>query len=393
MVAACPFPHPRGTPIRILRMAEALAERGHEIHVVTYHLGAGDANAAFCIHRTRELSSYRHVAPGPTYKKLLLLDPLLTAKLVEVIGRFSIDVVHAHHYEGLLVSAGARLFARPPGRLKARLPVVYDAHTLLSSELSFYGLGLPAAVKDAIGRRLDRWLPRRADHVISVTNAIRTSLVVDGVVPSDVVTVIPNGVECERFAAGAVARAGSRNGARKVLFTGNLASYQGINSLLEAFAEVVRTRNDVRLTIAADSPFAPYEDRARELGVRHAIDVVPAPAFECLPTLLASADVAVNPRGQCAGMPVKLLNYMAASRPVVSFVGSAPGLEHRRTGWLVENGDIAAFARGIVTLLDDHQLAADLGRGARRYVEAHHGWPAAAKQIDEVYRKVLGAAP
>ncbi|CAN5167478.1 hypothetical protein BH20GEM2_BH20GEM2_04590 [soil metagenome] len=35
MVAACPLPAPRGTPIRILRLAEALALRGHEVHLVT----------------------------------------------------------------------------------------------------------------------------------------------------------------------------------------------------------------------------------------------------------------------------------------------------------------------------------------------------------------------
>ena len=52
MVAACPFPYARGTPIRILRMAEALAQIGHEVHVVTYHLGAGPASAALRIHRT-----------------------------------------------------------------------------------------------------------------------------------------------------------------------------------------------------------------------------------------------------------------------------------------------------------------------------------------------------
>jgi len=39
MIAACPFPWPRGTPIRIHRIAEAVARRGHAVHVVTYHLG------------------------------------------------------------------------------------------------------------------------------------------------------------------------------------------------------------------------------------------------------------------------------------------------------------------------------------------------------------------
>ncbi len=35
MVAACPYPARRGTPIRIHRLAEAMAARGHRVHVVT----------------------------------------------------------------------------------------------------------------------------------------------------------------------------------------------------------------------------------------------------------------------------------------------------------------------------------------------------------------------
>ena len=51
MVAACPFPAPRGTPIRALRLAEALAARGHRVHVVTYHYGQGEVhpNVSPCI--------------------------------------------------------------------------------------------------------------------------------------------------------------------------------------------------------------------------------------------------------------------------------------------------------------------------------------------------------
>ena len=41
VVAACPFPAPRGTPIRILRLSEALAARGHRVHVVAYDAGQG----------------------------------------------------------------------------------------------------------------------------------------------------------------------------------------------------------------------------------------------------------------------------------------------------------------------------------------------------------------
>ena len=65
IVAACPFPLPRGTPVRILRMAEALAEPGHEVHVVSYHLGSGPVHPALQVHRTRNLSLSQEPSPRP----------------------------------------------------------------------------------------------------------------------------------------------------------------------------------------------------------------------------------------------------------------------------------------------------------------------------------------
>ena len=178
-----------------------------------------------------------------------------------------------------------------------------------------------------------------------------------------------------------------------MLFTGNLARYQGIELLLQAFAQVIRLKPDVRLVIAANDSFEPYEPLARELGVRASIDLLPAPEFDRLPTILAGADVMVNPRTECDGLPVKLLNYMAASKPVVSFAAAAPGVEHRRTGWLVADADATAFAEGILTLLDDPELADELGRGARRYVEANCRWPAIAERVQAVYETTARSCP
>ena len=180
---------------------------------------------------------------------------------------------------------------------------------------------------------------------------------------------------------------------REVLFTGNLARYQGIELLLQAFAQVIRLKPDVRLVIAANNSFQPYEPLACELGVRASIDLLPSPEFDRLPTILAGADVMVNPRTECAGLPVKLLNYMAASKPVVSFAAAAPGVEHRRTGWLVADADASAFAEGILAILDDPDLADALGRGARRYVEANCRWPAIAERVQAVYGTTARGCP
>lgn len=142
MVAACPLPQPRGTPIRIQRMAEALVRRGHDVHVVTYHLGTGSFEQPVAVHRTPVVPTYRRTAPGVGYQKLMVLDPLLTGKLARVLRRHRFDVIHAHHYEGLLAAAAARV--------GTGLPLVYDAHTLLVSELPYYQLGAPADRKSVV---------------------------------------------------------------------------------------------------------------------------------------------------------------------------------------------------------------------------------------------------
>ena len=93
MVAACPFPWPRGTPIRIFRMADALGRRGHEVHVVTYHLGEACSGAPFHIHRIPSVATYRKYSPGPTIQKLLIPDLLLVLKMKHPSGGRCIHIL------------------------------------------------------------------------------------------------------------------------------------------------------------------------------------------------------------------------------------------------------------------------------------------------------------
>ncbi len=379
VVAACPFPLARGTPIRILRLAEALADRGHEVHVATYHLGSGPVAPGVQVHRIREIRSYQKVTPGPTYRKLLRVDPALGGLLRRLLRSRSFDVVHAHHYEGLLVGAAARV--------GTGVPLVYDAHTLLMSELPYFSLGLPAPAKALLGRWMDRHLPRLAEHTVCVTDTIRDKLVHDAGMDPGKVSVVTNGIEVDHFAPEKVEPEIPRNG-KTLIFTGNLAGYQGIDLMLKAFRHVLSRVADVRLMIATESSFAPYEDLACELGIRDRITLVASPAFDDLPGLLANADVAINPRTNCDGVPVKLLNYMAAARPVASFDSSAPGVAHGRTGWLAESGNVEALADGIVKLLQDPARAREIGRAARKYVVEFCSWPKAAEQCEELYRRL-----
>lgn len=353
-------------------MAEALAARGHRLHVVTYHLGEGRIGGGVRVHRIPDVPFYRRTSPGPTWAKLALVDPLLAWKVGKILRAHPPDVIHAHHYEGLLAALPFRRHA----------PLVFDAHTLLESELPHYPLLPGRAVERRLGRWIDRLLPPRADHVIAVTARLRERLLAAGRVPPERVTVIGNGVEPTLFHP----TRGSGDG-QTVVYAGNLAPYQGVDVMLDAVGRVRERRGDVRLVLALPPDTSPDEvlGRAAERGLDGRVEVVGVGITE-LPGVLASADVALHPRPPCDGLPMKLLNYMAAALPVVSFRGSARGLEHGRSAWIVEDGDVDGFADGIVRLLRDRELARRLGTAARARVASEASWERTALQVETVYR-------
>jgi glycosyltransferase involved in cell wall biosynthesis len=378
MVAACPLPYPRGTPLRIHGMANALVERGHDVHVVTYHLGGHERDVRYRLHRIRDVPSYRKVTPGPTSLKLLVVDPLLALRLRGVLRAGSFDVIHAHHFEGLLTALAANL--------GGGLPIVFDAHTLLEAELPFYRPGPLGRAGKRLGRMLDTRLPPRADHVIAVTDSMREKLLDLGRLHPGDISVIASGVGLEPFDEPPSGVA-SRPPGRTAIYTGNLAAYQGVDLMLRAFAEVSAALPDARLRIVTESSFELYDPLARELGLRDRIDLVQVP-FEALPEHLWASDVALNPRVECDGLPQKLLNYMAASKAIVSFAGSAKLLTHEANALVVPDGDIHGFAHAVLRLFDDAALARCLGARSREVVRATLSWDTAAAKVEGVYARV-----
>lgn len=391
MVAACPLPWPRGTPIRVHRMAEALSGHGHDVTVVTYPLGELSTPPAYRVQRIANGTAMAG-GPGPTMKKLLYLDPLLCREVARTLRRGSFDIVHAHHYEGLVAALTARAAA-------ARVPLVYDAHTLLASELPQYRLRIPQRLLGAVGVALDRGLPRRADHIIAVTERMQGWFTGAAHIAPHRVSLIPNGVEYEHFRPTAVpAEPGAVTTAiwdrpsapvPRILFAGNLAEYQGIALLLDAFVRVRQSRRDAELVFVTGSDTTALRIEADRLTLGGSVRTL-ADDYARLPGRLAAADVLVNPRIRCDGLPQKLLNYMAAGRPIVSFAGSSTILEHDETALIVPDGDTGAFAAAVLRLLDDPGLGRRLADAARRQVIASHGWTQVAERVTSVYETVLG---
>ncbi len=371
------MPARRGTPLRVERLAEALCARGHQVELITYHICDDQHSLEFPVHRILNRRRHAQMPAGPNARKLFLYDPLLAMKLWQVVAAGGFDVIHAHHIEGLLAAL--------PTRLRHRIPVVYDAHTTLKSELPSYGPRLSRWVTGVVGDWFDGWLPRAADHVAAVTPDIRDCLIERHGMSPEQISVVMNGVEAATFR---VADTASADGAVRLIYSGTLAPYQDIDLLLDAFARARRVRGDLKLCLSVSSTFQPYEAQARRLGIRDAIEIV-ADGFEELPGRLAASSIAVLPRTCCPGIPQKLLNYMAAGKAIVSSAGSAKVIEHERTGLIVANGDAGAFAGALIRLAGNPALARQLGNSARIEVERSYTWEQSADRLEGIYEQVM----
>jgi len=178
-----------------------------------------------------------------------------------------------------------------------------------------------------------------------------------------------------------------------VMYTGVLNAFQRVDYLLAAFAVALRQKPDALLFIVSplvsETHERAYRRHAQELGIADSVIWISPHPLKDLPSYLALADVAVVPRPECPGHPVKLLNYMLAGRPIVSFTGGAKGVRHLHDAYIVPNHDCEALGQGIITLLNDPALAAKLGASARATVLANFDWRQICARIECIYDKLL----
>lgn len=382
MVAACPFPFPRGTPVRILRLAETMAELDCDVHVITYHLGQKVKPLNFTIHRIPHLGFYKKVNPGPDYIKLMVLDPLLTIYLTKLHRKYRFDIIHAHHFEGLMATWPVRLFGNTP--------IIFDVHTLLRAELHHYNLYIEKNILKKVGLILDRYLPRAADYVISVSEQISSQLTRDAGISPELISTILNGVEINHFIKVPSRKKSNLTSAITLGFSGNFAKYQRIDIMIEALSLIPESFPDIKLHLYSNDCIDRYRPLIERLNLSGRVEIFPT-NYHVLPDQLSQADILLNPRPDGAGIPIKLINYMAVGKPIVTFAGSGHLIQHEKTGWVVYDVSPKSFSQGIRHILNHSDLAQEMGKNAQSYIQQNFSWRSRGKEIFQIYEELISA--
>ena len=364
MVAAKPFPVPQGSQVLVRQTAQLLQARGHDVHLVVYGYGLGDPPPGLVIHRAANVPGARKTLAGPSWGKPFQ-DLAMVRALRDVLCNHAIDIVHAHNYEGLLVAL-----------LAGHRPIVYHAHTCLRDELPHFLS--PSAVARRLGAFADASLPRRADAVVALHNRARNYLIERGC-RADRVFVIPPPMDLDVESDGhkdanAIA-SDSGPFAGTVLYTGNLDAYQNLGLLSDAmnFVRAREPRAQLHVATADTRPFSGADAR------------VATPDAASLRAAFSGDVIVACPRGSWSGYPIKLLNAMAAGKPIVACAGAAHGLVHRESALIVPDNDARAFADALLDLMHDPTLRRRLGDAARTAARANHHPGIIAAQIESIY--------
>lgn len=385
LLAACPFPANHGTSGSIREMAEAVSDRGHNVHIVTYHVGEDiDVDGPF-MHRIPRWRKNSKVVIGPTFERMVS-DVLLVFKALQIIRRHSPHVIHAHGYEAGIAAGICRLLTR--------VPVVYSGHNTMSDELASFDFIRPKWLANAFARFLDRFVPRVGDRCIPHSESL-AEFFQDSGLQARTEPVIRFGIDLN-WSLKQNARDLKLNhkfDGPVVLYAGVLDKFQRIDLLLEAMVHVLKVHPDATLlmavTIPAEKNLNRVKQQAAELEIADRVVFTDPLDLDGVRQCLQLCDVTVIPRPGAPGFPIKLLNYMSASKPCVMYASSASGLENRQHALLIEEDTSAALAGGLLELIGSEPLRETLGANAYDFLLEHHDRRLTAKQLCDVYFRTL----
>jgi N-acetyl-alpha-D-glucosaminyl L-malate synthase BshA len=366
------YPTYGGSGVVATELARGLAQRGHEIHVVSYEapfrFDFDQPNLHF--HRV-EVSNYPLFRDRPYSLNL-------ANRIIELVEDHGVEVVHSHY---AIPHAQAAWMAREVLREERGLDVklACTLHgtdiTLVGRERAFFEITRFSIQRQDLLTAPSDWLARETHREFHTTD--------------HEIVVIPNFIDLDRFRPGdpeavaATRRELGVDGGHLITHVSNFRPVKRVADVVSGFA-ALRSRSRAVLTLVGEGPELPAaEALAEKLGVRDDVRVLGK--LDRLETVLQASDLFFLPslaesfglaalEAQACGCPV--IGYRAGGLPEVVVDGE--------TGVLCPEGEDVCMGSVAAELLADPDRYAEMRRAARRNAECF-----AAGPIVERYEKAL----
>ena len=353
--------------IHTVRWANALAERGHSVHIISGHNNSGDPLCSdVYLHKINIWSFIGY------YTSFF--------KVRGILNEVAPDLFHAHYASGY----GAL------GRLVGYHPYV----------LSVWGNDVyEFPYRSPLHRSILRKNLCAADCLCSTSQAMADQAYEATNVPSSKFHITPFGVKMSKFTLSKK----SVFSTQEEIFIGTVKKLEkkyGIDLLLNSFARLLNSLNDnkklrsrLRLLIVGGGPDREkLESLSETLGIRDVTSFAGKISHEEVPTYLSKLDIFVA-LSRYESFGVAVIEASACGLPVVvSEVGGLPEVvKDRKTGLIVPDESPKAAAEAIKSLLVNPSLSRKMGRLGRKHVKNNYSWSSSVSQMEYVYNSVLSS--
>jgi phosphatidylinositol alpha-mannosyltransferase len=203
-------------------------------------------------------------------------------------------------------------------------------------------------------------------------------------------TIIPNGIDIERFGPDQAWPKVGENGSPQILFVGRHDEpRKGLPDLLRALPSIRAAVPGCHLTVVGDGDVGRHADLLDGIG-RDGVTFTGQVSAEDLPRYYASADLFCAPSTDNESFGIVLLEAMASDVPVVAsdIPGYASVMTDGREGLLVPPRNPDALANAVIQLLSDPDLRAACA-AAGRSTAASYAWPIVAARVIDLYERVI----
>jgi glycosyltransferase involved in cell wall biosynthesis len=354
-----------GADKQLLSAAQLMQAQGHDVCIVSLtELGPMGLEARSQGIRTESLDMRRGVP-----------DPRGLIRLIRLVRAWRPDVLHSHMVHANLMARVVRLFARIPVMIST-IHNIYEGGPLWMAAY-----------------RISNGL---VDHMTIISEAAADRFVKERIVPRELLTCVPNGVDTERFrqvAPGTRAALRSSIGVEDHEFVwlavGRFELAKDYPNMLRAFAQVrQRESSAVLLLVGHGSLQVETESLAQSLGLGDRVRFLGVRSD--VPEVMASADGYVM-SSAWEGMPIALLEAAAAGLPIVAtrVGGNHEVVRDGESGYLVPPRDHEALGQAMLRLMQQApEERRAMGERGREHVRVHYGLGRVVERWEDLYRQV-----
>lgn len=392
-------PEPIGIAPLMTELAEGLVKRGHQVRVITgmpnypqrqiYEQYQGKWYVTEEKNGVTIQRSYLRIKSKPNLIDRLLLElSFVITSLPQAFKGKRPDVILLT-VPPLLVSLPASLL----GWL-FNCPVVLNVQDILPEAAVRVGL-IKNKFIIRVFEALEKFAYRTANTISVIADGFVDNLVNKGV-PAHKIACIPNWVNLNFIRPlpkenNSWRSAHQLNGKFVVMYSGNIALTQGLETVVEAAARL-RHITEITFVIAGESKaLENLQKYCLACGADNVL-LLPLQPREKLPTMLASADVGliVQKRNVISfNMPSKIPLLLASGNPIVGSVPAtgtaAKAIRQSNGGIVVEPESAAALATAILQLYTDPALAAQLGKQGRKFAVENYSFELALERYEQLF--------